>query len=82
MEDLRNDEQIKKDEKNWSKNSVQTFTGHLPTIWQIIKIFFMKTFKVWVGVVLIILTLMYPNEIGSFIGNWTYEFWTGLTNKF
>jgi hypothetical protein len=82
MEDLRNEEQIAKDEQSWSKKSIHTFTAHIPTIWQIIKIFIRKTFKYFLIAGIIISILAYPNEIGTFIGNWSYEFWTGLTSKF
>lgn len=82
MEDLRNEEQIAKDERSWSKKSVHTFTAHIPTIWQIIKIFFIKTFKYFLIGGIILAILIFPNEIGTFIGNWSYEFWSGLTSKF
>ena len=82
MEDLRNEEDIKKDEKNWSRNSIQTFTSHIPTIWMIIKIFVKKTFKYFLLGAIIIAILAYPNEVGTFIGDWSFDFWSGLTNKF
>jgi hypothetical protein len=82
MEDLRNEEQIKKDEKSLTKRSIHTFTGHIPTIWQIIKLLTIKYFKYIVLVSVVVAILAYPSEIGTFIGNWSYDFWTGLTAKF
>ena len=82
MEDLRKEEDIQKDEQSWSKKSIHTFTGHIPTIWQIIKLFFIKTFKYFIIAGVVLAVLIYPNEIGTFIGNWSFEFWTGLTSKF
>lgn len=81
MEDLRTKEQKKQDEKSWNSKNSKMYLGHIPSfrmsLWNIFK----KMYKYIFFLIIIYLILSYPLEIGTFIGNWSYNFWSGLTNK-
>ncbi len=83
MEDLRTKDQVSKDEKTWKKGqNIKMYLGHIPTFKMVLIKLFKKTYKYIFIFGIIYLILMYPNEIGTFIGDWSYSFWSGLTNKF
>lgn len=72
MEDLRKDKKEK-------VSSASIYTEHLPR-----KNFFKsKKFLFTVlGITGVVLLAMFPSEIGGAIGDWVYNFYTGLTKNF
>jgi len=82
MEDLRDIKNKQTDNNNLEGRDVSTYLGHIPTLWDniwsikylLLKIIFIGTFSVCL--------VLYPNEIGTMVGNWVYDFYSGLVNKF
>ncbi len=83
MEDLRDNKKklVEEGKKTTTKQG----------LWLKISIIIYKFFKLWHGFTIIkviavsaiiTLILMYPNEFGTFIGNWTHLFLEGLYRNF
>lgn len=72
MEDLRTKSQIKKEEGIGFKSNNTIF----------VKLFLLKYYKHILYILIILLLMLFPYEIGNFIGNWIYNFIKGLTYKF
>lgn len=72
MEDLRTKSQIKKEEGIGFKRNNTIF----------VKLFLLKYYKHILYILIILLLMLFPYEIGNFIGNWIHNFIKGLTYKF
>ncbi len=85
MEDLRDEKKKNKEEgKKPSTTTSEKWVIINAVLFKIYTrtLFVFKTYKYfWIAIGIILLAL-FPIEIGLFIGDWSFFFWTGLIKNF
>lgn len=81
MEDLRANEEIAKEILDADKTKL-----YYPSLKVKLVVWFdthkKKVWKYSIIVLISLLVLKYPGKIGTFIGDWTHEFYSSITKKF